>query len=307
MAAPTAALRFNTEFDARTGQPVEVAPGISRITAPNAGPYTFKGTNSFLLGERSVAVVDPGPDDRRHLEALLRTIGGRKVDAIILTHTHRDHTDLVGKLEAATGAPVWSGGRHRLSRPARLFEFNAVGRESDWRLRPDRVLADGEHIVAGGVPLEVIATPGHCANHLCFGVIGTPYLMTGDHIMGWNSTLVSVPDGSMADYFNSLERVIGLGYSRYLPAHGGEIEDGPDYARALLAHRQMRNRQIVEAVEKGATKIGELLAPIYPGLALELRGAALMTLRAHVEYLADRGQIGATYGLGGVTIFPSSS
>ena len=268
MAAPPAALRFNTEFDARTGQPVEVAPSILRITAPNAGPYTFKGTNTFLIGEHSVAVLDPGPDDDSHLTALLKAIGGRKVDAIILTHTHRDHSDLVERLRAETNAPVWSGGRHRLSRPAHLFEFNAVGRESDWRLRPDRVLKDGERIVAGGVPLEVVATPGHCANHLCFGLAGTPVLLTGDHIMGWNSTLVSVPDGSMAEYFRSLERVIGLSYARYLPAHGGAIEDGPAYARALLGHRQLRNRQIVEAVD-------------------------------------ERGQIGAQYGLGGTRIFPA--
>ncbi|HEV2517570.1 MAG TPA: MBL fold metallo-hydrolase [Devosia sp.] len=305
MAGQTPALSFNTTFDAETGRPVAVAAGLVRVTAPNAGPYTFKGTNSFIIGTARVAIVDPGPDDDLHLEALTSAIAGRPVEAILLTHTHLDHSALASKLKAATGAPVWSGGKHRLSRPGRLFEINAVGGDSDWRLTPDRVLEDGEQLAVDGVALEVIATPGHCANHLAFGLTGTPWLLTGDHIMGWNSTLVSVPDGSMADYLHSLEKVIGLGYAHYVPAHGGTIEDGPDHARALLAHRQERNRQVVAAVNAGARKIGELLATIYPPLAQPLHGAALMTLKAHVEYLVDRGLIGATYGPFGTTLFPS--
>jgi glyoxylase-like metal-dependent hydrolase (beta-lactamase superfamily II) len=304
MAGQMPALSFNTTFDAQTGRPVAVTDGLVRVTAPNAGPYTFKGTNSFIVGHDRVAVIDPGPDDGAHLAALLDAVAEREVEAIILSHTHLDHSALVPRLKAATGAPVWSGGKHRLSRQRRLFEINAVGRESDWHLVPDRVLKDGEHLRIDGVALEVIATPGHCANHLCFGLAGTPFLLTGDHIMGWNSTLVSVPDGSMADYLASLEKVIGLGYAHYVPAHGGSIEDGPDYARALLAHRQERNRQVVAAVEAGARKIRQLLAPIYPQLPLALQAAALMTLKAHVEYLADRGLIGVTNGPFGITMFP---
>lgn len=304
MVAPHPPIAFDTDFAPETGRPIAVAPSVVRVTAPNAGPYTFKGTNSFIVGDGSVFVLDPGPDDSSHLAALRQAIGGRTVEAIVLTHTHRDHTALVKRLREATGAPVWFGGRHRPSRQQRLFEFDPVAADSDWKLVPDRVLAEGERIATGGVALEVIATPGHCANHLAFGVVGTPWLLTGDHIMGWNSTLVPVPDGSMADYLRSLEKVIGLAYQRYIPAHGGPIADGPAYARALLAHRQRRNDQVVAAVEAGATGLTQLRQRIYPTLALPLQAAARMTLKAHVEYLADRGRIGAAHGLLGLRLFP---
>lgn len=291
MPAPAPPLNFDTSFAPETGRPVAVAPGIVRVTAPNAGPYTFTGTNSFVLGDECVALVDPGPDDAAHLAALLAAIAGRQVEAILLTHTHKDHSALVPKLKAATGAPVWFEGRHRLSRPARLFEMNGVAGSSDWALVPDRVLRDGERVDVAGIALEVVATPGHCANHLAFGLSGTDLLLLGDHVMGWNSTLISVPDGSMADYLKSLRKIIALPYRRYLPAHGGPIADGPGYAAALLGHREARNGQVVAAVAAGATRLGDLLEAIYPGLKLQLVPAALMTLKAHVEFLEGVGAI----------------
>jgi glyoxylase-like metal-dependent hydrolase (beta-lactamase superfamily II) len=304
MVAPNPPLAFDTDFAPETGRPVSVAQSIVRITAANSGPYTFTGTNSFIVGDGPVFVIDPGPDDTRHLEALKAAIGGRPVAAILLTHTHRDHTALVRRLKAATGAPVWFGGRHRPSRPARFLEIDPVRADSDWSLVPDRVLADGDRITAGGVELESITTPGHCANHLSFGVVGTPMLFTGDHVMGWNSTLVPVPDGSMSEYLHSLEKVLALPYQRYFPAHGGPIEDGPTYTRALLGHRERRNRQVIEAVEAGATTLSELQRRVYPTLALPLQAAARMTLKAHAEHLSDRGQIGVQAGLFGIRLFP---
>ena len=148
-----------------------------------------------------------------------------------------------------------------------------------------------KRIEIDGMPISVHATPGHCANHLAFGLVGTEVLLTGDHIMGWNSTLVSVPDGSMADYFASLDLVLALPYRRYVPAHGGPIDDGPAYARALKAHRQQRNEQVLAAVGNGAHSIGAITAAIYPKIALPVRKAASMTVTAHVEYLEAQGAL----------------
>lgn len=289
--------------EARIGQPVEVAPGLLRITAGNSGPYTYAGTNSYLLGGAAgVVVVDPGPDDPAHLAALLAAIGSRSVVGILLTHTHKDHSALAPRLRGATGAPIICGGRHRLSRPRRPLEINPVGSHSDWRLVPDRVLADGEEVQLGGSRIAAIATPGHCANHLCFGLAGTPWLLSGDHVMGWNTTLVAVPDGAMGDYLGSLSKLAALPYRRYFPGHGGPIAEGPSRARELREHREHRDRQVLEAVAAGATRIGQLVRAIYPQLAVPLQPAARMTLEAHVEHLEAQGALQVERGLLGLRL-----
>jgi len=300
MAPAREVLRFNTDFDPQTGALVTVAPGIGRVTAPNAGPYTFTGTNSFLIGENSLVVVDPGPDDATHLGALLGAVGGRKVEAILLTHTHKDHSALATRLKAATGAPIWFGGQHRLSRPAGFLAVRAVKRSSDWGLMPDEVLDDGDTMSVGGLTLTVMTTPGHCANHLAFSVAGTPYLIVGDHVMGWSTTMVAPPDGSMAQYLDSLERVITAPFTHYLPAHGGAIPEGRKYTRALLAHRQERNNEILVGISSGANTASKLLARIYQDVPQSLKLAARVTLNAHLEYLIGRGDIVARRGLFGV-------
>ena len=291
---------FNTQFDPQTGSAVPVAPGLVRITAPNASPYTFTGTNSFLLGHERLALLDPGPDDETHLAALRRGIAGRPVEAIILTHTHRDHSAAAARLGKAFDAPVWFGGRHRLSRPLRRFERNALIGSCDWDLVPDRTLVDGETVAVGDVTISVHATPGHCANHLAFA-LGDD-LLSGDHVMGWNSTLVAPPDGSMADYFASLDKVIALPQTRYVPAHGGVIADGRTYARTLRKHRQLRNEQVLAAVRDGAQTLSAIVGRIYPPQNLLVRRAAMMTISAHVEYLAALGQLTLRYRPWGLRI-----
>jgi glyoxylase-like metal-dependent hydrolase (beta-lactamase superfamily II) len=297
---------FDTSFDPQTGKAVAVAEGILRITAPNAGPYTFTGTNSFIVGRDRVVVVDPGPESTAHLEALKSAIAGRPVEAILLTHTHKDHSLLAAGLKAATGAPIWFGGQHRPSRPKRwVLERDPIANDVDRDLVPDRVLTDGEQLGVGGLILEVLATPGHCANHLCFGVVGTDFLLSGDHVMGWNSTIVPVPDGSMADYLQSLEKVIASPYESYHPAHGGPIASGRALAQALLAHREMRNEQIRVAVKAGVRSLKEIRRRLYPMLEWALLGAAWMTLRAHAEYLEQQGEIKIKMGLFGLELHPA--
>ncbi|WP_160297782.1 MBL fold metallo-hydrolase [Devosia chinhatensis] len=278
------------------------APGIVRITAPNASAYTFTGTNSFLLGEERLALVDPGPVDVMHAAALEKAIAGRPVDCILLTHTHRDHSASASRWAKGLGAPLWFGGPHRLSRPLRRFECNPIRRSCDWDLVPDRTLQDGQSIMAGDMEIVVHATPGHCANHLAFGIAGTPILLSGDHVMGWNSTLVSVPDGAMADYLASLDKVVALPYETYLPAHGGPIADGPAYARALKAHRQMRNGQVLEAIGRGEQTLGAIVDVIYPTQPAKVRLAARMTMMAHVEYLEGLGLLEVRRGFFGMRL-----
>ena len=300
MAVPGPVLSFDRAFEPHTGQAIPVADGITRITAPNASAYTFSGTNSFLLGHERLAVVDPGPDDAAHMVALKAAIGVRKVDAIILSHTHRDHSASAARLGTELGVPLWFGGPHRLSRPLRRFERNPIRKSCDWDLVPDRTLDDGEVFAAGDLTITAHTTPGHCANHLVFST--GDILLSGDHVMGWNSTLVSVPDGSMAAYFASLDKVIAMPQQTYVPAHGGPIADGPTYAKALRAHRQMRNDQVLEAVKGGARAISAIVAHIYPKQAIPVRLAAAMTINAHVEYLETLGRLSVSRGLLGMRI-----
>lgn len=300
--APLYPLTFDTSFRPAIGAPVVLAPGLIRITAPNASPYTFTGTNSFLIGGEKLALLDPGPDDASHLESLHRAIAGRPLTAILLTHTHRDHSAAAADLARRYGVPLWFGGRHRLSRSLRRFERNPIKRSCDWDLVPDRTLVDGETIEAGDMQVVVHATPGHCANHLAFGLPASDILLSGDHVMGWNSTLVAVPDGSMADYFASLDKVIALPYRHFHPAHGGPIADGPAHATALKAHRQMRNDQLLAAVGNGAKTLGAVVKTIYPTQPTKIRMAARMTMQAHVEYLEERGALKVSRGIFGIRL-----
>ncbi|VAW23560.1 MBL-fold metallo-hydrolase superfamily, partial [hydrothermal vent metagenome] len=252
---------------------------------------------------QEIVIIDPGPDIDDHFEALIRAANGRDVLAILLTHTHKDHCAIARRLGEKLGAPIWFGGQHRLSRKKRMFEANLLHKACDWDLRPDKNLENGESFKVDDLIIETIGTPGHCANHLSFGIRGQKFLFSGDHVMGWNSTLVATPDGSLADYFNSMDRLIAQSWSHYLPGHGDEIADlgqgknAKTFTADLRRHRQTRNTQILELVSKGPVKPAEIVKSIYPDASAKIRIAAMMTVMAHVEYLEQKEKLIVKRGL----------
>jgi glyoxylase-like metal-dependent hydrolase (beta-lactamase superfamily II) len=287
------ALVFDRNFDPRHGEAVEVSPGVRRVTAPNASPFTFRGTNTFIIGERSLAIVDPGPADMTHVEALLTAIGGARVAHILVTHTHRDHSPAAQLLKARTGAPILAAGGRRAARAPHPGEETQLDAAGDQAFSPDATLQDGAIVESEDYRLEAVATPGHTADHLAFALSGEGLLLPGDHVMGWSTTIVAPPEGSMADYMASLDRLLARPEARYLPAHGGVIESGPAYVRELKAHRRMREAAILDALLKGEQTVAAVVREVYRGLDPQLVPAAALSALAHLEDLVRRGAVTA--------------
>jgi len=282
-------LQFDRTFKALPGEVVEIRPGIRRITAPNPGPMTFTGTNSYLIGTDRLVVIDPGPQDEAHLVALLGAIGDAPVDAILVTHTHRDHSPLARDLKATTGAPIIGAGPHLLARPLRDGDASLdVAVDQDYA--PDEVLEHGARLEAGGSTLEVVATPGHTVNHLCFGLEGSGILFSGDHVMAWSTSLIAPPDGDMSAYLESLQLLLKRQDTLYLPGHGARLNDPLSFVEALFAHRMSREAAILGALECDTLSISSLVDRMYEGLDQRLRGAAGLSVLAHLERLEALGQ-----------------
>lgn len=287
--APPAPLRFDRDFDPDYGRAVAVAPGIRRLTARNPGPFTFMGTNSYILGAGEVAIVDPGPDDADHRAALIAATAGETVRYILLTHGHRDHSAGAPALKAATGAAIAAGRRGPAGSLAEDSPAAEGGAERD--LVPDRLLADGERLTGNGWAVEAIATPGHAADHLAFAVEPANLLLSGDHVMGWSTTVVAPPDGAMGDYLASLDRLLARPETVYLPGHGGAIADAPRYVAALKAHRLAREAAILDRLRAGDRTVPEMVAAIYRDTDPALHGAAGLSVLAHLEHLIARGLV----------------
>jgi glyoxylase-like metal-dependent hydrolase (beta-lactamase superfamily II) len=284
-------IAFSRDFVPAHGTAVPVAPGVERLTAPNSGPFTFHGTNSYIVGGRSVCVIDPGPEDERHWQALTAALAGREVTHIAVSHTHRDHSPLALRLKDLTGAVIVAEGPHRAARPLFHGETNPFAESSDTAFIPDRRLGDGDRIAGDGWVLETVLTPGHTANHACFALEGAGILFSADHVMAWATSIVAPPDGAMADYMASLERLLGRDDRLYFPGHGGPVADPPAFLRGLRTHRRMRERAILERIRVGDRRIPDMVAAIYRDTDIRLHGAAALSVLAHIEDLLGRGEI----------------
>jgi glyoxylase-like metal-dependent hydrolase (beta-lactamase superfamily II) len=282
-------LAFDRSAEGAPGEPVRLSPLVRRVLAPNPSPFTFTGTQTHLVGHRRVAVIDPGPDDATHVAALLAALDGETVEAIVVTHTHRDHTGAVAALAAATGAPVV--GCAPLVHGEGGVRLDAGG---DGSYRPDRVLADGDAVAGPGWTLTAVATPGHTSNHLAVALAEETALFTGDHVMAWSTTVVAPPDGDMARYRDSLEKLIGRREEVYYPAHGPAKANARAYAAGLLKHRRLREAQIIARLKAGDHAVADIVAALYRGLDQRLVPAAGMSVLAHLLDLEARGVVVAS-------------
>lgn len=285
------ALVFDSSFSPAHGHAVDLGHGIMRLTANNPSAFTFHGTNSYIVGRDTLAVIDPGPADEAHYRALLAAIAGRPVSHIFVSHTHRDHSPLAARLKAELGALTVAEGPHRPARPYHAGETNALEASADTDFTPDIALADGTAIEGDGWTLQGIHTPGHAANHMAFALKGTDILFSADHVMAWATSIVAPPDGSMSDYMASLDRLLARDDGVYLPGHGGPVTKPAAFVRGLRAHRKMRERAILERVMQGDRTIPDMVRAIYRDTDPRLHGAAALSVLAHLEDLVGRGEV----------------
>jgi glyoxylase-like metal-dependent hydrolase (beta-lactamase superfamily II) len=288
-------LAFKKTMVFNYGVPSELAPGVQRIVANNPSPFTFKGTNTYLVGSVSdpnanLALIDPGPALDDHIAAIKRAIGSRQVSHILITHTHRDHTDALPKVQAMTGAQVVGFGRAALVKddPRR----SPSGSEFiDTDFNPDLRMAHGESLRGDGWQLDAVFTPGHAPDHLCFALADRRVLFSGDHVMAWNTTVVAPPEGHMGDYMKSLETLLARASHDdvYLPGHGGRVEQPARLVKAFLVHRSMREQAILGAIKDGTDTIDAIVSRVYQGLDPKLTRAASLSVQAHVEHLVAKG------------------
>ena len=271
------------------GRLTQVSPLVRRLVAPNGGPFTATGTCSYIIGVGRVAIVDPGPDHACHVAALLKAVEGERVEHILVTHTHRDHSPAAIALKAATGAPVIGCAPHWPARRLATGETAMLDAANDHGYAPDHVMAAGERLDGDGYTLTALATPGHTMNHLCFALAQEQALFSGDHVMAWSTSIVAPPDGSMAAYMASLEKLRGRDEKVYWPGHGGPVRQPQRFVRALASHRIQRETSILARLAAGDRTIPDIVGAIYEGLDAKLKGAAALSVFAHLEDLVARG------------------
>jgi glyoxylase-like metal-dependent hydrolase (beta-lactamase superfamily II) len=282
---------FDRRFDLPPGKVEEVYPGVRRVLCNNPGPFTFKGTVSYIVGRDRVAIIDPGPLDETHIEALLDAVRNETVTHILVTHTHRDHSPAAAPIKAATGAPTYGEGPHRAARELHLDEAPRLDAGGDREFHPDFKLVDGDVVAGDGWRFEALATPGHTANHMAFALKGSEIIFSGDHVMAWSTPVVAPPDGAMGDYMASLEKLLRRPETTYFPGHGGAVRDAPRFVESYIRHRRGREHAILSRLADGSSDIPTLVQAIYVGLDPRLARAAGLSVFAHLEDLVRRGLI----------------
>jgi glyoxylase-like metal-dependent hydrolase (beta-lactamase superfamily II) len=281
------AIPFVRDFDFEYGRADAVSPLIRRLIANNPGPFTFTGTGTYIVGHGEVAVIDPGPDRPEHLEAILKAVEGERVAAILVTHSHADHSPLARPLAEATGARIYGAPPvHALG-----HSLSQLEEAHDEGFAPDEAVSMGSRIAGPGWSLAAIPTPGHTANHVCYALLEENALFTGDHVMGWSTTVVIPPDGDMAQYCASLDVIRHMGFSTLWPTHGPPVTEPAPFLAAYLAHRQEREAGILREVRRAPRTVGEIVERLYAGVDLRLRAAAAMSVWAHLIALARNGEV----------------
>jgi len=297
----SAELAFNRSVDVDYGVPEEVAPGVRRIVANNPGPYTFLGTNTYIVGSGEVAIIDPGPADAAHLEAITAATRGERVTHILVTHSHRDHCDGAMPLQRKLGGDIVTfgptDGPRGLGAPSLGDSF------VDTDLKPDVTVEDGDTLKGRGFSLDVLHMPGHAPDHLCFALVGKRTMFTGDHVMGWNTTVIAPPEGNMSDFLASLERLTLRHDKMFLPGHGGRIETPRRVVRAYMTHRKWREQTILACIDEGLCTIPRIVAKLYGALDANLKTAAALSVLAHLEHLMSRKMVSAEGATDGLSAF----
>jgi glyoxylase-like metal-dependent hydrolase (beta-lactamase superfamily II) len=275
-------MQFDRSLNAPYGEAVQLSPLVARLLADNPGPYTFRGTGVYIVGAgESVAVIDPGPAQPGHLAALKRAIGTRKVSQILITHTHADHSPAAAALKDWSGAKTYAFGPHAGA--------GSAEEAADSDFAPDMLVKDGELIAGDGFTIACVHTPGHTSNHMCYALREEAALFSGDTVMGWSTSVVAPPDGDMGDYLASLEKLRRRDARIFYPTHGSPITNPQDWLDQLIAHRRMREAQVVAGLEAGANTVAALVAAIYPGLDAALHAAAASQVQAHLDWLVRQG------------------
>ncbi|MBO6570704.1 MAG: MBL fold metallo-hydrolase [Alphaproteobacteria bacterium] len=279
---------FVHEIDIEYGRVDQVSPLIRRVTANNPGGFTFKGTGTYIVGQGNVAVIDPGPLNEAHIAALLKAVEGETVTHVLITHCHSDHSPAAAPFKAATGAKTYAYGPHGSGKPQDNVEVEA-GADRDFV--PDIEIRHGDVIEGDGWTVECVFTPGHTSNHMCFALREEKALFSGDHVMGWSTTVVSPPDGDMATYMASLELLLTRDDEIYWPTHGPAITEPKPFVQAYMDHRDDRERQIIEQISDGRATIPEMVPVMYAAVDPRLHAPAARSVLAHLVRMVGDGRV----------------